>query len=350
MTGNLNRRYMVSSNAPTKQKGIALISVMLVVALCVIIATQLVNKQRIGISQAENLFNRQQALFYAKGSESFVKALLSKTLKDSNGVAELSQSWATEGMSFPVSNGVIEGQITDAYSCFNVNGLWKAGIDDAERKKRRSMFVRLLESLEVSAEISNEDLANNVYDWIDEDDYAVEAIGYDGDMYASLTFPYLSANSALAHENELRVVYGFDPIVYNQIKKHVCAIPQHHEILINVNTIKEDTPEFLMAMLDVDEATAVQIISQRPQEGFKDITEFWNLSQVQSAKNVANIDRSNFTVSSKVFRLITNATYNDVKFALTSLIQFDDSYQASVIGRRFGGEVERKANPEDEQP
>ena len=44
-----------------QQKGIALISVMLIVALCVIIASQLMQTQRLGIARAQNLFDRQQA-------------------------------------------------------------------------------------------------------------------------------------------------------------------------------------------------------------------------------------------------------------------------------------------------
>lgn len=333
-----------------KQKGIALISVMLIVALCVIIAAQLMQTQRLGIARAQNLFDRQQAFQYAKGSESFVKMLLSATLEDDDDVVHLGQSWATEGMAFPVKNGVIQGQVIDLYSCLNLNGLWQPNMDKTQQKYRRDIFVRLLDSLEVESDVSLEDLANNVYDWIDPDDYATEAGGYDGDMYASMEFPYLSANSALAHENELRVIAGFDPLTLNKIKKYVCAIPQHHQLAINVNTIKENEPELLMAMLNIDEATAQEIIAERPDKGFTDINDFWALAPVKSINNIASVDRSLFTVSSRFFKLITNATYNDVKFALTSLIQLDDQYQAWVIGRRFGGEVERKANPEDEQP
>ena len=65
-----------------QQRGIALISVMLIVALCVVLASQLLKTQRLGISRAHNMFERQQAFQYAKGSESFVKMLLTETLKE----------------------------------------------------------------------------------------------------------------------------------------------------------------------------------------------------------------------------------------------------------------------------
>jgi general secretion pathway protein K len=341
---------VLSKGKAKHQSGVALISVMLIVALCVIIAAQLVTDQRLHIERSQNLFDRKQAFQYAKSSERFVQSLLTETFKDSQGKASAEQDWAKSGMSFPVDSGMIEGQIIDLATCLNLNALATPDMSEAQRIAKRDVFVRLLEALEIEAEISHEDLANNVYDWIDKDDYPVDAIGYDGDMYASMDFPYLSANSHIAHENELRVIHGFDPLVMNELKGHVCAVPASHDLAININTLDSEKPEYLMAVLDIDKATAQDLISERPEEGYDDIDDFWNSAKAKALKNITPDTKSYFTVSSKFFKLITNASYNDANFALTSLIQLDTKYQASIIGRRFGGEVERKANPEDEQP
>lgn len=333
-----------------RQQGVALISVMLIIALCVVIAAQISNTQRMSISRSQNLFERQQAFHYAKGAEAFVGVLITEAIKESDGVVHLGQPWAMEGMSFPVDGGLIEGQVSDLSSCFNVNALWQPNMSDELQQQRRQLFVKLLEKLDIQADISHPDLANNIYDWIDPDDYATEAVGYDGDMYTSLEYPYLSANSAIAHENELRVIYGFDPIVMNELKDHVCAIPQFHGLMINVNTIKAEKPELLMVMLDIDDQKAAEIIGARPEEGFENLDDFWALEEVATITNIANVDKSYFTVTSNFFKLITNASYNDVKFALTSVIQVNENRESWVIGRRFGGEIEREADPEDEQP
>jgi general secretion pathway protein K len=254
-----------------------------------------------------------------------------------------------EGMSFPVDNGLIEGQLTDLQSCFNLNSLYDKSLDKAQLKFRKDVFVRYLENLDITSDLSHDDLANNLYDWLDPDDYAVEAAGYDGDMYASLTFPYLSANSPLAHENELRVIFGFDVVVMAQIQKHFCVIPQSTSFEFNINTMDKAEPELLKAILDLDQAKVDAIIDARPEDGFTDIKDFWALPEMKNVKGVTAANNY-FTVTSKFFKLITNAYYNDMKFALTSVIQLDDKYNSYVIGRRFGGNVERKANPEDEQP
>lgn len=332
-----------------KQGGLALITVMLVISLCVVLASEMMSLQSYQIKRVSNLFERQQAYWYAMGSEHFVKGLLSGIAETDKGVINLSQTWAMEGMSFPVDNGLIEGEIIDLNSCFNLNSLYDKSVEKEQLKFRKDVFVRYLENLDITSELSLDDLANNLYDWLDPDDYATEAAGYDGDMYASLAFPYLSGNSPLAHENELRVIYGFDVVVMAQLQRRFCVIPQSSSFEFNINTIKKDESELLRAILNIDEAKIESILEQRPEEGFTDINDFWALSEMKNIKGVTAANNY-FTVKSKFFKLITNAYYNDMKFALTSVIQLDDKYNTYVIGRRFGGKVEREANPEDEQP
>lgn len=331
------------------QQGVALISVLLAVALCTILAAEMLTQQNLQVQRAQNLFQRQQAYWYAMGSEQFVKSLIKKTAKDDKGVFNLDQSWAMQDMSFPVDDGVIEGQIEDLSACFNVNSLFNSNWEKDRQDKQKQMFTRYLTKLDLTSDISEEDLANNVIDWLDPDDYPVGAVGYDGDMYASLDFPYLAANSPMASESELRVVYGFDAVLMNQLKGKLCVIPDYSEFELNVNTIKEEQAELLAAVLDTDKSTAESIISARPNDGFKDIADFWELKEVKGIKNIANIDRSQFTVKSKFFKLITNAYYNEMRFDLTSVLQLDEQNEVHVIARRFGGKVEREADPETEQ-
>ena len=332
-----------------KQSGVALISVLLAVALCTILAAEILTEQSLQVQRAQNLFQRQQAYWYAMGSEQFVKGLISKTAEDDKGVFKLDQSWAKEGMKFPVDNGVIEGKVSDLNACFNLNSLYNKKLDKAARDKHKKVFVKYLTLLDLTSDNSEDDLANNLVDWLDADDYPVGAVGYDGDMYASLDFPYLAANSPMAAESELRLVYGFDTKLMAQLKNKFCVIPDSPEFKINVNTISSDHPELLAAMLNVDKSKAESIIAARPEEGFEKIEDFWALKEVSGLKNAGSLDKSQFTVNSKFFKLITNAQYNDLRFDLTSVLQLDEHNGVHVIARRFGGTIERKADTETEQ-
>jgi general secretion pathway protein K len=343
----INRRNSKHS-FKRKQRGVALVSVLLAIALCVILATEILTEQKFQVQRVQNILERQQAYWYAISSENFVKALLKRTANEDKGVFNLNQSWALEGMSFPVDNGLIEGEITDLSSCFNLNSLYYPDIPDDIKKQRIELFVRYLSSLEIESESSHEDLAVNLYDWLDKDDYPSGAVGYDGDMYTGLTFPYLSGNTMLAHENELRVIYGFDVAVMTQLMDKVCVIPNSDQLKVNVNTVDSANPEYLMAMLDIERDKVDEILSERPEDGFEDIDAFFALSQVSSLANLASIDKSQFTVNSDVFRLVTNAYFNDIEFNLTSVFQLDNKYNVNVITRRFGGKVEREANTETE--
>ena len=209
--------------------------------------------------------------------------------------------------------------------------------------------MRYLTNLDLTAEMSEEDLTNNIIDWLDKDDYPLGAVGFDGDMYASLDFPYLAANSPMATESELRVVQGFDTKVMYQLKDKFCVIPDSSLLEINVNTITEDNSELLAAMLDIDNDKAGEIVAARPEEGFENVSDFWALKEVSGLKNIAKIDKKQFTVKSKFFRLVTNAHFNDVRFDLTSVLQLDGNHAVYVVARRFGGRIERKADPETEQ-
>jgi len=335
--------------ARKKQRGVALISVLLAVALCTILAAEMLTEQSLQVKRVQNLFQRQQAYWYALGSEQFVKSLIAKTAKDDKGVFNLEQNWAMENMSFPVDDGLIEGEIQDLHACFNLNSLHNESWDETKRDNHKKLFIRYLTSLELTSELSEEDLANNVVDWLDPDDYPTGAVGYDGDMYASLDFPYLAANSNFASESELRLVYGFDVQLMTQLKDKFCVIPDSQLFEINVNTLTEDDADLLAATLDVDKSKAESIISARPDEGFEKVDDFWDLKEVAELKNLATLDRSQFTVKSKFFKLVTNAHYNDVRFDLTSVLQLDEQYEVHVLARRFGGRIERKADPETEQ-
>ena len=333
----------------SKQRGVALISVLLAVALCTILAAEMLSEQKLQVQRAQNLFQRQQAYWYALGSEQFVKGLLLKTAKDDKGVFHLEQNWAMDNMSFPVDDGVIEGKIQDLHACFNINSLYNEKLEQNKRDQHKAAFVRYLNKLDLTADISEEDLANNIVDWLDPDDYPIGAVGYDGDMYASLDFPYLAANSPMASESELRLVYGVSVELITQLKDKFCVIPDHQGFTLNVNTLTAEQSDLLAAVLDIDEAKAEDIIAARPDDGFTDVGDFWALKEVSGIKNIANIDKTQFVVESKFFKLITNAYYNDMRFDLTSVLQLEELKQVHVIARRFGGRIERKADPEAEQ-
>lgn len=118
---NHNEKFRVWH--PKKQQGIALITVMLIVALCAIIASQMTTRLQTQMQRSTNISFNQQAYWYAMGAEELAKRLLMKAFKDEPEITHLEQVWAQEERSFPVDFGEISGEITDLQACLNLNAL-----------------------------------------------------------------------------------------------------------------------------------------------------------------------------------------------------------------------------------
>ena len=107
----------------SRQQGVALITVMLIVALASIIAAQMTTRLQTQMQRSTNISFNQQAYWYAMGAEAFTKRVLMKVLKDEPDVTHLEQIWAEGGSNYPVDFGEISGVISDLQSCLNLNAL-----------------------------------------------------------------------------------------------------------------------------------------------------------------------------------------------------------------------------------
>ena len=106
-----------------RQYGVALISVLLIVALASILATKMTGKLIMQMQRTVNVTSNQQAYWYALGAEAFATSVLSKTFQNEPDVTHLGQFWAQGETSYPVEQGQITGQIFDLQACFNLNAL-----------------------------------------------------------------------------------------------------------------------------------------------------------------------------------------------------------------------------------
>lgn len=129
----------MSPQQPFKQRGLALISVMLVLALCAIWASQITAHLSNQVNKSVNIELNQQAYWYAMGAESLAKMVLKESFKTDRDSTNLSQLWAQEEQTYPVEQGTITGKIRDLRSCLNLNALRApppANADTSNNKKR----------------------------------------------------------------------------------------------------------------------------------------------------------------------------------------------------------------------
>ena len=218
------------------QRGLALITAMLVVAIVATIAAYLSLGQQVWLRQVQNLVDRSQANSMRHAALGFVGEFLRR--QDTNSVDHLGEFWATGLPPFPYEGGVITAQITDAQSFFNLNSLVRS--NNVASVPDRDMFRRLLLSLKI-----NQDLSEALIDWIDNDQNALPGGAEDVEYLAS-TRPYRTANQLFTSIDELRLVKGFEPEIVDQLRPYITVLPQ--ATAINVNTADQKVLEALFNM------------------------------------------------------------------------------------------------------
>ena len=323
----------------TNVTGVALITVMLVVALAAIIATQMLARLQLQVQRTTNINFNQQAYWYAMGAEAFAKRVLFTAFNKEKDTTHLGQVWAQGKTTYPVDYGEISGEITDLQACFNLNALRTPPENGSANKKApsRVAFEKLIVALNLEGvdNFEAEYMADALSDWLDADTSIVSAGGAEDNDYAAKEFPYYPANNYLVSVNELRVIEHFSIEVINALKEHVCIIPNSNLYQVNVNTISQETPEILQAMLSMSREDAEQALSAKEQDGFKDIKEFFELPEISKLKMTED-QKQRFVVDSEYFKLKATANFNNSYFQLNSTLYVADNNKISVISRTIG--------------
>lgn len=333
-----------------KQTGVALITVMLIVALCAVIASQMTARMQMQVQRSANIAFNQQAYWYAMGAEAFTKRVLIAAFKEDENVTHLGQIWAQGETTFPVDFGEISGEIFDLQSCLNLNALRaplsKASnggeADNKPKTRDNKVPARLaLETLLINLQLDGtsqfeaESMADSLTDWLDDDSSISGTGGAEDNDYASREFPYLAANNFLASVNELRIIEHFTPVIIEAIKPYVCVIPQSDQYKININTLSSEHAQLLQALLDSTLDEAQDILAARPENGFASIDDFYNLPEVVKLKEF-NDKKDQFVVDSEYFTLKASASFNDSFFAMKSVMKVTNNKYIDVISRTVG--------------
>ncbi|MFT5235343.1 MAG: general secretion pathway protein K [Shewanella sp.] len=330
---------------PSKQRGVALIVVLLIVAMVAIIATNINSRNQLSMRRTLNLAQYDQAYWYALSAEELTKKVLKQDLDDSEGRVHLQQYWAQADVVFPAEHGEIAGKISDMRSCFNLNSLSAKAQGQGQVKSNGQpklplaalQYKGLLVALGMD-EFSAERLTHTLKDYVDEDTTA-SAFGAEDAEYESRNVPYRAANTLMNHRSELRAVMGYSQDIYLKLLPYICVIPGDDRQLLNVNTVKVEQAALLAGMFNdkMSLSEAESIINQRPGDGFETVEEFKENSSVATLLAADAALGSSFVVDSKYFLLEAGAKVDTAIFRLESVIKTEGS-GFSILTRQFGGQ------------
>src|SRR5688572_32932072 len=110
----------------SRQRGVAIVLAMGVVALAAISAAAMLASQSTWSRHAELRAEHVQAQALVQGGVDYVRALLSEDRRVSS-VDHLGEPWALRLPPVPVDNGELSGRVEDQQGGFNVNNLYRNG-------------------------------------------------------------------------------------------------------------------------------------------------------------------------------------------------------------------------------
>ena len=260
-----------------KQKGIALITILVMVALATILAATIAQRQKFTAENTAYLMRQNQSLWYAKSAETFFSELLAEDAENAGDIDYLQENWAKPMPAFPVEDGYVTGQLYDESGKFNLNSL----VDDSGQVNvaAKQWFERLLKNVGLNAELSEA-----VIDWQDADNETIGPMGAEDSYYQGLRNAYLPANSKFHAVEELKMVRGFEGAKYLQIAPYVSAIAVK-DSRVNVNTAPAVVLASLAENLDVKTVEAVLEQRQQNMEHFSNVSELWSLEPFAQAQN-----------------------------------------------------------------
>lgn len=302
-----------------KQKGIAVISAMLLAALITIVVGRMIWQQQLLISELQNQQNSTQANLIADAAVQWTRALLVEDAKSSS-IDYDKEVWATRLPNTPVEGGMITGHIVDAQQFFNLNNLVS---ETSASGENLAAFKRLL-----SMAGNNENMADALVDWIDADDITNGAEGAESIYYESLTTPYLAANQLLTEMGNLIRVKGFDKASINKIEPYTVVLPEHTEL--NVNTASAEVLSFMLPNATLQDAQA--IVAVRNVAPFNDVADF------NARLPNKNIDTSqlNLAVNSRYFLVTCTAQFEKTTIKVQALLQRKGGGWPTVLWKKIG--------------
>lgn len=299
------------------ERGVALITVLLITAILVGLTTQILSSHNLVINQHQNTFEHAQALQYVLGAEELVRqALYDDAVNSGPNVDHLEEVWAQPLLPLDLDGvGVMQAYVIDLHRCFNLNNL----ADDPSNHNIERL-QRLAERLNLSP-----NLADLIKDWVDPDQI-VSGLGAEDSAYQIKQPPHLAANQVMRDLSELNMLVDVSDEEIQALSAQVCLVPATQS-KINVNTADAVTLSMLDPGISLTDAEALTQQSRN----YQDVAEF--ISVNPAFLNV----QSELTVTSEYFLMRAQAQLSQSRVSLTSLFRRDPANgQVTLLQRDFG--------------
>lgn len=321
----------------SRQRGVALITVLLVVAIVTVVSAAMVARQQLAIRASANQLQARQAWHYALGGEALAQAMLARDLQDGGepgaGIDHLQEAWARPLPAFGIDQGEIIVRIEDLAGRFNLNALLR---DQQPNPAAVEQFRRLLLRLQIDAPYPE-----RLLDWLDADQQPGDELGAEDNAYLGLDPPYRSAGRRLYDLSELRLLLDMREEDFQRLAPYVTALPA--DVPLNVNTASA----LLLSSLgdNLSLGAAESLVALRRRAPFRNSAAFL----AQPAMAGTTLQGAALAVGSQFFQATSEVRLGDRRLALVSLLQREQDGSVRVLARNLG-QPARLASPNGSRP
>lgn len=286
-----------------RQRGVALLAAILVVALATVLIASLLDRSQATLARTRNSLRASQGWELMRGAEGWAGAILLQDASQAPGIDSREDAWA-QGMPPIDLPGVrIFGQLREQGGCFNLNSLHPGDADDADAIAR---FERLLRALRLDPAI-----AEQAADWIDADAIP-RSRGAEDSAYLARQPPYRAANQPFAHVSELRLLPGVTAEAYAVLAPETCALPAG--VPINLNFA---SPALWMSLADGVTPSMAERLARDGRANYASIEE---VQRELTQLGLPPMPLAGYGVGTEWFVLEVQIVADGIPFAYSSLL------------------------------
>lgn len=329
MVGPVSQR-----NPYQPQKGFALLTVLLVVALVSMVTTELMYNQQVQIKRSGFMIHQSHSLSVAYGFESWVKKGLAADLQ-ANQTDHLKEQWAQALPPIDFEGGLVSGQLIDLHSRLNLNNVLEQ--DETKRQFWQKAVDRLvnlsLQSDQVARDFTG--FSDVLTDWVDVND-EVSDYGAESATYLLKQPAYRAANQPLVMVSELQNLQMMEELgdaELQKLKEQVATLPV--VTAININTVDALV---LQSLTDWMTAEIVQqwseLRNESPAENTGTFVDF--LVQVTGYTQTEiedDLPADVITVKSDYFQLQALIEYGEVKQGVFAIFHRESDNKVRLVQR-----------------
>ena len=318
-----------------RNKGVVLISILLIVLLLSAVAITFGNKYLVSLKRAQYIEFQSLSLNAFRNVEAMSLNKIDKFSRFNSSNLTKENPLLTDEIYFEINGATIVGSIDDASNCFNINSLVRAGKEDyQENKKSMNAFRELMYLAEVDNNVS-EEIIDQIIDWIDKNSnpraYGLEDYYYSGPLHNPREF---SGGRLLIDIEELKSIPSVRLVDWDIFKEFFCAYPFATNLKLNINTLDKNNILLLTAFFPkIDIKDSEYIIENIPLNGFQDINTF-----LQAFEDI-DLSSPNGEVifTSDIFNIETVIDYEGYSASSKSTLIYGKNKNGYILSRTYNG-------------